>query len=115
MPAKKDRGAIRARGARPGGARCAAVVAAVAAVCAARTTRADGTATVTLDPPTVSRNWESRCVWTGDTGSQIFPGDGVGPGAGTEDAIARTILNTAQRSLNFTARTSVTIGSFTLQ
>ncbi|HEY7118198.1 MAG TPA: PEP-CTERM sorting domain-containing protein [Tepidisphaeraceae bacterium] len=83
----------------------------------AQTARADGTATATL--PGADRTWDSTGVWTwvGDTGSQVYPGDGKGAGAGTEDAIAKVLYST--RTLNVSTNVATlggfTIGSFTLQ
>jgi len=96
------------------GAVAAAATLAVAGI-ASSVARADGTATAVM---TGDKTWNATGVWTwvGDTGNQVYPGDGVGPGAGTENAVAQPIYG--GRTLNIsTAAPSggFTIGSFTLQ
>jgi hypothetical protein len=78
---------------------------------------ADGTAVI--NNMNGDRVWTTANVWTwtGDTGAQVYPGDGKGPGAGTEAAVARPIY--AGRTLNMASNvaglTALTIGSFTLE
>ena len=83
----------------------------------AQRAHADGTATAVL---TGDRTWNATGVWTwtGDTGNQVFPGDGVGPGAGTEAVIAQALYGTRNLNISTAAATNAggfTIGSFTYQ
>src|SRR4051812_20044410 len=77
---------------------------------------ADGTATAVL---TADRTWNTTGTWTwvGDTGNQVYPGDGIPPGAGTEAAVTQALYG--NRTLNIGSNAAglggFTIGSFTYQ
>src|SRR4051794_35110850 len=66
---------------------------------------ADGTATTVH---TADKTWNAAGTWTwsGDTGAQVYPSDGKGPGAGTEAAIAQALYGT--RNLNIGTNVTVT-------
>src|SRR5688572_3630092 len=95
----------------------AAALASGALLAGGNAARADGTAAI--NNMNGDRTWNATGVWTwtGDTGNQVFPGDGLGDGS--EAAIVRPVLGVGNgnRTLNVTAAHTnpLTIGSFTLE
>src|SRR3954467_8431482 len=98
-------------------ARLLVSLAAPAAAGSLLTTAAQADGTAAINNMNGDRIWTAPNIWTwtGDTGAQVYPGDGKGPGAGTEAAIVRPIGGGRTLNVPATNTAALTIGSFTLE